>query len=187
VKKSGSLIISALISLLVLAGCAGVQYTDVVTPVNLSAGNAEATTRVIARSAEWRNSGVNVEVGKKYFIKANGRWKIGGLCGLTGPDGAGCYTPLCWDLGIVVLRGYTGSALIGKIGESYDLFAVGSELALDPKESGTLYFRINEPDPFIFDNEGYMDVSVMLTGAPETVAPPPPDAQPQPEQAPPIL
>jgi hypothetical protein len=187
VKKSGSVVVLALISLLVLAGCAGVQYTDLVTPVTLTAGNAEATTRVIAKSAEWRNSGVNVEVGKKYFIKASGRWRIGGLCGLTGPDGAGCYTPLCWDLGIVMLRGYTGSALIGKIGEVGDLFAVGNELALDPKESGTLYFRINEPDAFIFDNEGYMDVTVSLTGAPETAAPPSPAAPPPAAPAPPIL
>lgn len=169
-----------------LAGCAGVQYTDVVTPVNLSAANAEATTRVLARSAEWRNSGVNVEVGKQYFIKANGRWKIGGFCGSTGPDGVGAYTPLCWDIGQVLLRGYTASALIGKIGEGGDLFAVGAELALDAKESGTLYFRINEQDFVIFDNEGYMDVSVTLTGAAETAAPPSPAAPPS-ELAPPIL
>ncbi len=142
-----------------LAACAGIQYADKVTPVPLSQEKAKADTTILAKAEEWRNSGLIVEKGKKYSIKAKGRWRHGGLCGWVGPDGIGVYTALCWDLGGQIVPGWSHAALIGRVGEGRP-FAVGNEMELSPDEGGPLYFRINEGPGFCGDNEGHVDVAV---------------------------
>ncbi len=147
-----------------LLGCVGVSYNDSVNPVHLKGGNAGESTRVLAKAEEWRNSGAIVEKGKKYSIKAHGRWKASATCNWTGPDGAGAYNLLCFSMGLEPLPTYTASTLIAKIGDTGSPFGVGNELLLTAQESGVLYFRINDIPGWCFDNEGYVDVDVALAG-----------------------
>ena len=65
------------VCLLVLSGCAGIQYTEQVTAVPLTPEKPSLDTRVLAKADPWKNSGVVVEKGKKYLIKAKGRWNAG--------------------------------------------------------------------------------------------------------------
>lgn len=65
------------VCLLVLSGCAGIQYTDQIIAVPLAPEKPSRDTRVLAKAEAWRNSGVVVEKGNKYLIKAKGRWNAG--------------------------------------------------------------------------------------------------------------
>lgn len=140
-----------------ILGCAGIQYTDKIQSVEIARfDNQEATTRVLAQAEEWRNSGVLVEKGKKYAIKARGKWTISPLCSMTGPDGiTSCPS-------IMIVKGWSGATLIGKINEDGTPFAIGNELVISPQNRGTLYFRINDQSGFCGDNDGYIDVDIAL-------------------------
>ena len=139
-------------------GCAGIQYTDKIQSVEIAQFDKQAaTTRVLAQAEEWRNSGVIVEKGKKYAIKARGKWTHSPLCSMTGPDGI----TSCPSIGIIV-KGWSGATLIGKINEDGTPFAVGNELVISPQDRGTLYFRINDVPGLCGDNDGYVDVGIAL-------------------------
>ena len=166
---------------LIVCGCApGVQYSDTTIPARLNQENSEQTTRVLAKAEEWRNSGVVVEKGGRYLIKASGRWRPGGLCNWTGPDGITPYTPLCLDLGGQTVRGYSHSALIAKIGDQGEPFGVGNEFELLAKEGGVLYFRMNDTPGFFWDNEGHVDVRIALMDKPQAVTAAPKEPEPKP-------
>jgi hypothetical protein len=147
--------------LLSLSACPGIQYTDRVTAVPFGPQKTKVDTRVLAKAEEWRNSGVVVEKGKRFSIKASGKWRAGGGgCGWVGPDGIGFYNALCWDFGGQIIKGWTHAALIGKIGDEGKPFAVGNALELSAEDAGVLYFRINDNPGHCGDNEGHVDVTV---------------------------
>jgi hypothetical protein len=148
-----------LLLLINLPGCAGIQYADKVQAVDIAQYDKQQTsTRVLAQAEEWRNSGVIVAKGKKYSIKARGKWTQNSLMDCwSGPDGI----TNCMSVGTIV-KGWSGSALIGKISENGTPFAVGNELVLTPQDSGTLYFRINDMPGLCGDNDGYVDVDIAL-------------------------
>lgn len=155
-----------------VAGCAGIRYSDPVVAVsNLSPGE-EVTCRVLAKAEDWRNSGLRVAAGNKYRIQAEGRWFMGGFASWTGPDGVGCYNALCWDTNIKILQGYSNSALIGKIGEPGQPFAVLNAYDLTPASDGILFFRINDAPGFCGDNDGLITVKIsLLNSSPERMNP----------------
>jgi uncharacterized caspase-like protein len=130
----------------------------------MDSDRSKIKTTVLAQAEEWKNSGAIVEKGKRYTINARGRWLPGGLCNWTGPDGIGAYTILCWDVGMGIVKGWSISALIGKIGEDGVPFAIGNELDLSPQETGNLYLRINDTPGYCGDNSGHVDVDVVLAG-----------------------
>jgi S1-C subfamily serine protease len=140
-----------------VAGCAGVQYSDTVTSADLTQSpETEVATTVLANAEAWRNSGVTVRKGVTYRITAKGRWTAGGICGWTGPDGAGA-AGICF---YAFVRNGTASALIGRIGEAGTPFYVGADLDLVANEDGTLVFRIN--DGIVGDNEGSVQVKTAI-------------------------
>ncbi|HOW57206.1 MAG TPA: LecA/PA-IL family lectin [Smithellaceae bacterium] len=141
-----------------ILGCAGIQYSDKIQSVEITQFDSQETTaRVLAQAEEWRNSGVIVEKGKKYAIKAKGQWSYSPLCSSTGPDG---FTS-CPSIGTIV-KGWSGATLIGKINETGTPFAIGNELVLTSQDNGTLYLRINDPPGLCGDNDGYVDVNIAL-------------------------
>ena len=154
--------IFSLMLLVNLFGCAGIRYQDQPQSANiLNSERLQAKARVLAQAEEWRNSSVIVEKGKRYEIKAKGRWTAGGFCSWSGPDGMGVNNALCLPVGLQV-KGWSQGTLIGKIGPEGTPFAVGNELSLEPEQEGVLYFRMNDMDGFFGDNEGYVDVDISL-------------------------
>jgi len=149
-----------------ILGCSGIQYTDKIQSVLIAQfDKQETTTRVLAQAEEWRNSGVIVEKGKKYAIKAKGKWTHQSLvCSWIGPDGI----TSCPSLAGTIVKGWSGATLIGKINENGTPFAVGNELVLSPHDNGTLYFRINDVPGLCGDNDGYVDVDITLTDTNKT-------------------
>ena len=99
-------LLGAVLAVLAVAGCAGVQYKDRVTAQDLSGRpDPQATTQVLAAAMEWRNSGVIARRGRTYRIQAQGRWRAAGACDWTGADGDGMYGLLCpaWPIGRVIV------------------------------------------------------------------------------------
>jgi hypothetical protein len=147
------------------AGCAGIRYSDQVVAVSDLPPGEEVTSRVLAKAEEWRNSGLIVTAGNKYRIQAEGRWFIGGFYGWTGPDGVGCYNALSWDNNMKIVQGYSHSALVAKIGEQGQPFAVLNSYELTPASDGILFFRINDGPGWCGDNDGYMTVKIALVNS----------------------
>lgn len=151
-----------LLALLIVVGCAGIQYQDQPQSANiLNIDNSRAKSRVLAIAEEWRNSGVIVEKGKTYAINAKGSWTAGASCAWTNPDGLGARSLLCPDIGKIVKSSSIGT-LIGRINENGTPFAIGNDLILSPHETGTLYYRINDVPGGCGDNDGYVDVEITL-------------------------
>ena len=95
-------------------------------------------------------------------FKPRGGGFVGGFYGWTGPDGVGCYNALAWDNNIKIVQGYSHSALVAKIGEQGQPFAVLNSYELTPASDGILFFRINDGLGWCGDNDGYMTVKVSL-------------------------
>lgn len=183
-KKNAWKILLLPVLSIIIAACAGIRYSDQPKAARMpsDAGN-KIQTRVLAQAEEWRNSGIILEKGKHYEIKARGRWTAGGFCGWSAPDGIGASNALCIPVGLQV-KGWSQGALIAKIGEEGTPFAIGNETILDADEEGVLYLRMNDQDGLFGDNEGFMDVAVSLkeTEQKEVARPLPPpvreDVQP---------
>ena len=143
--------------------CAGVQYQDQAKAIDLNQSNEKQTAvKILAKAEEWRNSGVIVKEGFKYKISTKGRWRASPTCGWTGAGGVGAYNPLCWDLNMSIIKGWSISALIAKIGENGKPFVVGDEYELKAEESGILYFRINDLPGYCGDNDGLIQAKTSL-------------------------
>jgi len=160
-KRIGYVFFSFLLSSLFC--CVGVQYKDQVKAIDLNQSKKDYTVvKVLANAEEWRSSGVIVAKGFKYKITAKGRWRVGGLCGWTGPDGIGCYTPLCWDTSMFrFIGGWSHCTLLGKIGEKGEPFAIGEDYDFDAQEDGILVLHIND-NGSCGDNEGLVTARTSL-------------------------
>jgi hypothetical protein len=164
--------------LVAVAGCQTTQYSGSPQAVPLArGGKMETTSNVMANAGEWRNSGVSVERGRRYRIRAQGSWSAAPTCSPTGPEGDGMYGLLCppWPLGRV-LTGYPHQRLIGKIGDSGAPFPIGTYHELTAPRDGTLFLNMNEQFAGVGDNGGSLTVTVSLDAAspsPAAAAPPP--------------
>ena len=150
--------------LVAVGGCQTARYTEPVQATRLDAGGrAETTSNVLANAGEWRNSGVIVERGRRYRIRAEGRWQAAPTCSPTGPDGDGMYGLLCpaWDIGRVLV-GHPHQKLIGKVGEAGAPFPIGTYRELTPDRDGTLFLNMNEEFAGVGDNGGSLTVTVLL-------------------------
>ncbi|MBT3359556.1 MAG: caspase family protein [Rhodospirillales bacterium] len=171
--------------LVAVAGCQTVQYSDSVQATRLNTGgDTETTSNVLANAGEWRNSGVMVERGHRYRIRAEGRWQAAPTCVPTGPEGEGMYGLLCpaWDIGRVLV-GHPHQKLIGKIGETGAPFPIGVYRELTADRDGTLFLNMNEEFAGVSDNGGSLTVRVSLDAPSQPVVarapspPPPPPPQ----------
>ncbi len=177
-------VVTVPLMLVIVAGCQTAQYSEPVLAARLDAGSRmETTSNVLANAGEWRNSGVIVERGQRYRIRAEGRWQAAPTCSPTGPEGDGMYGLLCppWDIGRV-LTGHPHQKLIGKIGQAGAPFPIGTYRELTADREGTLFLNMNEAFAGVSDNGGSLTVRVSLDApsspaiagapAPSTVAAP---------------
>lgn len=127
-------------------------------PLGAAQGHA-----AIAADRGWQSSGITVEAGKKYTLKATGRYQVAGgeqpwesePGGVTIEYHAG--RPLGMLLAAVRSDDDAASARFSGLIQP---IAVGLETTLEPKKSGTLYFRINDSAGRLADNRGAAEVEV---------------------------
>lgn len=118
----------------------------------------------ISASRSWQNSGLKVVAGENYLIRSTGRFTIR----VTNSTNQ---RPVAWpcEPNGVSVEYYLGSPL-GKLmmivkrdGQPLELQSarpIGLSTNIIPRESGTLYFRVNESPAGLRDNEGDILISV---------------------------
>ena len=141
-----------------------------VQEIQLKSGTSQQS-RVSASVEEWRNTGVIVKQGKTYHITAKGRWRTNPACNFTQPDGTGLYQGFCTKspLWPEIIKGYSHSMLIGKIGETGQPFPIGADYSLKADNNGILLLRINDTVNTNYDNEGFVDVIIRAASTPNEI------------------
>ena len=123
---------------------------------------AKGTQVTVAAKGAWQNSGIRLEAGVTYEMRATGRYQVADQ-------------PKVWwsEPGGVSIRYYQGrplGLLLAALrpdqpepGSTTALLrpaVVGLELTLTPKQTGTLYFRINDSAAELDDNDGQLTVAI---------------------------
>ncbi len=132
--------------------------------VELAPGKPLATNAKVEIAADrgWQTSGVQLEAGKKYRLRATGRYQV-------------AREPRVWwcEPGGVTIRYYRGQPLgilmagihsddphATGAGGLLKPIVVGLETTLTPAQTGTLYLRINDSAGSLSDNSGVVTVEI---------------------------
>lgn len=139
------------------------EYTESGTRVNLAElTDQRLTTTVRATANEWQDAGVELLRGRRYKIQASGAWKMAAICRQSDATGEGIYRRLCVDLNLEIIKRYSLSALIAKVGKQPLPFYVGTEFEFVANENAPLFLRSNDAAGYTGDNTGELAVTVEL-------------------------
>ena len=129
---------------------------------------AEGASVTVAADRGWQPSGVKLEAGKKYRLRAAGRYQIA-----ASTDAGGTTTPWPCEPGGVTIRYYRGRPLgmllaalepdvptTGELPGMCKPIAVGLETILTPERSAPFYFRVNDSNGELADNTGKLTVEI---------------------------
>lgn len=179
-RNSWAARLAACAALLLVAGCAGAAY-EARAPLHDVATQGAASVVVQGNAGEWRDTGVIVTTGQRYRVQAEGRWRAFPGCAFTGPTGEGMYGPLCipWNVG-KILTNNPHQALLARIGENGEPFAVNGAHEFTADRDGMLLLHMNEEASGVWDNEGSMNATVALAGPGALAQPVAPKAAPAP-------
>jgi hypothetical protein len=117
----------------------------------------------------WQSSGVRLEAGKAYRIRASGRYQI------AVDQQQGALQPWPCEPGGVTIEYHDGrplGMLLGAIVGTEEVeqasfaqpIAVGLGTTIEAAQSGTLYLRVNDSPAHLDDNRGTLTVSIEHTG-----------------------
>jgi hypothetical protein len=149
---------AALLFVVLLSGCivaAPDKYAN--TEKNIDLDAKDRRTFKIAANKAWQKPGVYLVKNAKVRISAKGKWspwpEIGLECGPDGDEsssltGEAPWIPFC--------------ALMARLGQTGRPFIVGSDIEFTAKEPGHLYFTINDPFNYLYNNTGTLVVSVTV-------------------------
>ncbi|MCE9605709.1 MAG: hypothetical protein K8U03_12515 [Planctomycetia bacterium] len=117
----------------------------------------------VAADRGWQSADVKLEAGKKYQVRASGRYQIAAADGKPWP---------CEPAGITIryFRGRPLGMLLGAVEpDAFDAarepamlrpIEIGLETTLVPSASGTLYLRVNDSNGELQDNSGSLSVEI---------------------------
>lgn len=131
-----------------------------------SGGSATVT---IAADRGWQSSGIRLEAGKTYRLRASGRYQIAALT----RDFYGVITLWPCEPGGITIRYHRGRPLglllgavepdvlpIGTLPPMLEPIVVGLETTVTPATTGTLYLRVNDSNGELADNSGTLMVEI---------------------------
>lgn len=140
---------------------------SVIIPRPLASLNHTGAHITIAADQGWQDSGLHLKAGRKYRIRAMGRYEI------AAPSEGGIFKPWPCEPGGLTLRYYRGKPLgmlIGAVepeppadGRSSALLkplALGLDAVVKPDQAGTLYLRVNDSNAELGDNAGTLTVEI---------------------------
>jgi hypothetical protein len=113
----------------------------------------EEVFKVLA-GKKWQDTGITISAGDRIIIEyVSGKWTDWSGNPYVDADGYKYGAPL---------NGFTGGALIGRIGED-EPFQVGNYCEIkQAKKSGKLYLRMNESDGVLFDSLGAIKMRIKV-------------------------
>jgi hypothetical protein len=116
----------------------------------------------VAADRGWQSSGVAVEAGKTYRLKAKGRYQLaaGAKPWTCEPGGITLHYNHGQPLGILLAAVRADQRKPEGTSGLIKPRVIGLENTLTPTESGTLYFRINDSAGSLSDNQGKLEVEV---------------------------
>jgi hypothetical protein len=107
---------------------------------------------------DWQSTGLQLDRGDRFTIRAQGEWLYSPFAGPNGPEGHVRYrAPDFYPL-----PGVGGGALIGRVGEDGRPFYVGRFAAGQADRNGLLYLRID--DDLLGDNAGSLMLDTQVIG-----------------------
>lgn len=114
----------------------------------------------ILANQSWTGTGIRIENGKHYSINATGEW-IG--FGDQVPDNAnGRQSETCFNSRLP-MQNFPCASLIARIGNGNPFF-VGDRYEFTSTTEGTLFLGPNDSSDGLFDNSGYLNVRIEITG-----------------------
>ncbi len=120
------------------------------------------STRSVYAYRQWQSTGLYLKAGDRVRLTASGQWSYSPEAGLHGPRGA---QPAP---GYYPFPAALGGALLGRLGETGDVFYVGERFTYVAPEAGFFYLQIN--DDLLGDNVGELTLKIEVEPAPATPA-----------------
>lgn len=115
-------------------------------------------TNIIEANKIWQNSGVFIEQGDSVTIKASGSWSPApAMLAWSGPEGNALWA--------VEVTNITGGALMAKLGHDGHPFEIGLLQTFKAKDYGMLYFAMNDPFRYLYDNQGKITAEIYAINA----------------------
>lgn len=121
----------------------GALNIDTIAPTNIK----------VAASKSWQSSGTFLENGERIKVTAHGKWSPAPLMlQWSGGEGSTFYG--------AEIPYITGGALMAKLGHDGIPFEIGIDKTFRANDYGMLYFAMNDPFKWQYDNEGELDVAI---------------------------
>lgn len=133
------------------------------TSNNIEVAPKDRRSFEVEANKAWQKPGIFVVKGAKVHIRADGEWspwpEIGMKCGPDGDESATFSGEAAW---------IPACALMARLGTNGRPFLVGQEIEFTAKDSGHIYFAINDPFFYLGNNTGSLDVNVTVDFPEET-------------------
>jgi hypothetical protein len=132
------------------------------------AASATGAKVVIAADQGWQSSGVRLEAGRKYRIRATGRYQIAAsiVVGVSKPwpcepDGLTLRYYRGKPLGMLIGAVEPEPPADGRPSALLKPLALGLDTVVKPDQAGTLYLRVNDSNAELGDNVGTLTVEIV--------------------------
>lgn len=144
-----------------LSACAPIHQYQ---PLNLTAlelGQSRSVT--VLGVGGWRDTGIQMKRDEVYRVATRGTWAASPFCGNV--DASGLATEHLMCMKAIFANAFPIPeakimALVGKIGPDGKPFLIGGTNGFIADRNGTLFLRNNDPDDFLWDNTGQIEVAV---------------------------
>ena len=123
---------------------------------------SEAATVVVAADRGWQNSGLRLEAGSSYRLRASGRYQVAQQGGIwwSEPNGVSIRYYRGRPLGILLAAVRPDPPPRDGQSALLEPVAVGLQCVISPEKSGTLFLKINDSPAELHDNAGHLQVEV---------------------------
>jgi hypothetical protein len=153
----------ASLSLMLLLCCAGCYIDEPGVPVqppSITRLDSNTYQITVDARAPWVATGIEVKSGQRIRFSAEGTWgESPGVDRSADGGSAGIFGSGYWGVERRVPSAPWG-ALVGRVG--IDKFLIGQSAILTMSQDGELMLGINDGDDNLWDNHGYMTVTVHL-------------------------
>lgn len=152
-------------ALIVLGGCVPAHQYQPLTLTALELGQSRSVT--VLGIGGWRDTGIEVRRNEVYRVATRGTWSASPFCGDVDASGLAAEHLMCMKAIFAQAFPIPEAkimALVGRIGPNGTPFLIGGTNGFIADEDGTLFLRSNDPNDFLWDNTGQLEVAVQRYG-----------------------